>query len=47
MNFEVGLGTTRRSARSRALSWGTTNAYDIGDLGRTYPGDDHRDDRRF
>jgi hypothetical protein len=23
------------------------DAYDIGDIGRTYPGDDHRDDRRL
>jgi hypothetical protein len=26
---------------------GLQNAYYIGDLGRTYPGGDHRDDRRF
>jgi len=45
LNFECGLGTNRPSARSRASWLGQLqNAYGIGDLGRTYPGDDHRDD---
>jgi hypothetical protein len=26
---------------------GPQNAYDIGDIVRTYPGGDHRDDHRF
>jgi hypothetical protein len=48
LNFEFGLGTNRRCARSRALSLGVLqNAYDIGDIGRTHPDDDHRDDRRL
>ena len=46
-NFEPALEQTDALHVYGHCRSGLQNAYYIGDLGRTYLGGDHRDDRRF